>query len=157
MPNATVSQELHHYDLRSLPGGWVKLRQLSYYEMLVRRDKGSVASMEQQNTVGRGKKRNEPQSTKMILESLQTWERQYTFSNCIADHNLTDANDQPLDFSDRRIEMTLRILNPVVALEIERLIDELNGGEDDEFSEDFPNAASNYSSDETTSQLTHSE
>lgn len=139
MPDGTVSQETVTHQLKSLPpDGFVTLRQLSYWEMLNRRDKGSVASMESQT----GKKRNQ-ETTKMLIESMQTWERKYTFANCIVDHNITDSNGQKLNFSFERIEMTFKSLNPKVALEIEKLIDELNGGEDEEFdSEDFPNAVS---------------
>jgi hypothetical protein len=136
MPDATVSQELHHYDLKTIEGGYIKLRQLPYYDMLTRRDKGSIASMESQQQKG---KRGEPTTTKMILESLQTWERAYMMKNCIVEHNLTDRNGVPLDFGK---EMTLRMLNPKVGMEIEKLIDDLNS-EGDEFAEDFLNAPSN--------------
>jgi hypothetical protein len=140
MPNATVSQELHHYDLKNLPGAWVKLRQLPYYQMLERRDKATKASMEQQ--INQGKRgQSQPQTAKMVLESLQTWERDFMFKNCIADHNLTDASENPLDFNN---PITLRSLRPDIGMEIERLIDELNS-EGDEFQGDFPNAASNSS------------
>ena len=140
MPVGTVSQETVTHQLKSLPpDGYVTLRQLSYWEMLNRRDKGSVASMESQT--GKGKRNQE--TTKMLIESMQTWERKYTFANCIVDHNITDANGQKLNFSFERIEMTFKSLNPKIALEIEKLIDELNGGEDEEFdSEDFPPAVS---------------
>src|SRR4030042_1339185 len=137
MPVATITQELHRYELKTLEGAWVDLRQLPYYEMLVRRDKGSIASMEQ--TTERGK-RGVPTSTKMVLETLQTWERDYMFKSCIADHNLTDLEGQPLDFGN---PLTLRSLRPDIGMEIERYIDDLNTvGEIDE---DFPNAASNSS------------
>lgn len=142
MPDGTVSQETVTHQLKSLPpDGFVELRQLSYWEMLNRRDKGSVASMESQT--GK-KKRGEQETTKMLIESMQTWERKYTFSSCIVDHNITDKNGQKLDFSFNRIEMTFKSLNPKVAMEIEKVIDDLNGGEEDEnFDvENFPIAAS---------------
>lgn len=135
MPDATVSHDLHKFDLKSLPDGWVELRQLSYYEMLVRRDKGSIASMQQQ-TAGRGK----PENAKLMLESLQTWDRDYLFKNCIANHNLTNSDGNALDFNQKN---TLNLLNPKIAMEIERLIDDLNGPE--ELDEDFPSAVSSSS------------
>jgi hypothetical protein len=55
------------------------------------------------------------------------------FKNCIVDHNITDKNGAKLDF---RSEMTLHMLNPAVGMEIERLIDEINGGDD--VPQDFP-------------------
>jgi hypothetical protein len=136
MPDATVSHELHHHDLKSLPGGWIKLRQLSYYEVLIRRDKGSIASME---SMPKAKGRKQ-EINRLLLESLQTWDRDYLFKNCIAEHNLTDFNDTPLDFNNKN---TLNMLNPVIAREIERYIDDLNGPEDGDEDEDFPSVASN--------------
>jgi hypothetical protein len=132
MPDGTVSQELHYFDLKTLPpDGYVKLRQLPYFDMLTRRDKGSIASMEQQTT--------KDATPRMVLESLQTWERDYMFKNCIAEHNITDKNGNLLDFNN---PMTLKMLNPKIGLEIEMYIDGLNS-EGDEFAEGFPNAPSN--------------
>jgi hypothetical protein len=79
--------------------------------------------------------------TKMVIETYQTWERFYTFKNCIVDHNITDSNDVQLDFNK---EMTLRMLNPKVGVEIEKLIDKLNA-EDEADEELFPTAASSSS------------
>lgn len=147
MPDGTVSQELEHRDLKTLPGAYVKLRQLPYYDTLVRRDKGSVASMEQQ--VG-ARKRGENQTAKMTLESLQTWEKEYMFKNCIAEHNITDKNEVPLDFSN---PMAIRTLRPDIGQEIERLIDELHS-EGDDFEADFPSAASSFLEQQEQERLT---
>ena len=76
--------------------------------------------------------------TKMVIETYQTWERFYTFKNCIVDHNITDDKGVSLDFNK---EMTLRMLSPVVGVEIEKLIDKLNA-EDEADEELFPIAAS---------------
>lgn len=130
MPDGTVTQETFHRELKSLPpDGFVELKMLPYHDMLVRRDKGSIMAMEQ---LERGKKQGDA-TPKLTIESLQTWERAYMFKNCIVDHNITDKNGAKLDF---RSEMTLHILNPAVGMEIERLIDEINGGED--VPKDFP-------------------
>lgn len=140
MPDGSVSHELHYYELKSLPpDGFVRIRQLPYYDMLLRRDKGSVASMESE--VGGRRKRNEVQTAKMTIESLQTWEREYMFRECIAEHNITDKNGTLFDFKN---PMTLKMLNPKIGAEIERYIDEVNS-EDEEFAETFPNAASSSS------------
>lgn len=132
MPDATVSQETYRRDLKTLDGAWVELRQLPYHDMLVRRDKGSIASMEQQET---RRKRGEQITPKLMIESLQTWERDYMFKNCIVDHNLEDKNGVKLDFTS---PMTLKMLRPDIGVEIEQYIDELNGG--GEVGEDFRNA-----------------
>lgn len=134
MPDATVSQETYHRDLKSLPGAFVELRQLPYHDMLVRRDKGSIASMEQ---IEQKRKKGEVVTPKLTIESLQTWERAYMFKNCIVNHNLEDKNGVPLDFKS---EMALRILRPDIGLEIEQLIEEINGG--DGVPADFQNAPS---------------
>jgi len=139
MPDGTVSQETHRFELKSLPpDGYVELRQLPYYDMLTRRDKGSIASMEQQVT---GKGKDKEQTSKLILESLQTWERDYMFKNCIVNHNITDSVGNVLDFNS---PMTLKMLNPKVGLEIEKHIDNLNS-EGDDFEKDFPIAPSTSS------------
>ena len=77
----------------------------------------------------------------MVIETYQTWERFYTFKNCIVDHNITDSNGIQLDFNK---ELTLRMLNPAVGVEIEKLIDKLNA-EDEADEELFPIAASTSS------------
>jgi len=138
MPNATVSQELHHFELKSLKGAFVELRQLPYADMLTRRDKGSVTSMEQK--IDR-KTRSREDKVKMTVEVLQSWEKNYMFKSCIANHNLEDANGVSLDFNN---PMTLKTLRPDIGYEIERLIDDLHS-EGDDFSEDFPNVASTSS------------
>src|SRR6185503_9901838 len=125
MPDGTVSQETYKRELKSLPpDGFVELKMLPYYDMLVRRDKGSIASMEQTQ---QRKKKGEPDSAKLTIESLQTWERAYMFKNCIVDHNITDKKGQLLDF---RTEMALHLLRPDIGQEIERLIDELHSEDD---------------------------
>src|ERR1044071_3777435 len=121
MPDGTISQETYHRDLKTLPpDGFVELKMLPYHDMLVRRDKGSIASMEQTQQK-RGSK--EPVSQKLMIESLQTWERDYMFKNCIVNHNITDKNGQPLDFNS---PMAFKMLRPDIGLEIEKYIDELH-------------------------------
>lgn len=138
MPDGTVSQETYHRDLKSLPpDGFVELKMLPYHDMLVRRDKGSIASMEQtQQKRGKGQE----VSQKLMIESLQTWERAYMFKNCIVNHNITDKEGNLLDF---RSEMTLHILNPKIGLEIEQYIDELHN--EDDVDANFPIAPTSSS------------
>lgn len=144
MPDGTVSQETYRRELKTLPpDGFVEIKMLPYHDMLVRRDKGSIMAMEQ---VEQGKKKGS-ETPKLTIESLQTWERAYMFKNCIVDHNITDKNGVPLDF---RSDMALKILNPAVGMEIERLIDEINGG--DEVPQDFPIAPTS-STDQAEQEL----
>jgi len=140
MPVGTVTQEPVRHELKSLPpDGFVTLRQLPYWDVLERRDQGSRAVMEQSKRKPGEKKADD--DTKMVIETYQTWERFYTFKNCIVDHNITDSNGVALDFNK---EMTLRMLSPAVGVEIEKLIDKLNA-EDEADEELFPIAASSSS------------
>ena len=145
MPRATVSTETHHRELTTLDGGFVDLKQLSFDEMLERRDKAMRMSMESGNTK-RGR-RGEAQGV-INLDSAQQWARFFEFSRCIVDHNLEDENGKKLDFTNR---MTLSILDPKIGSEIERYIDELNQ-EDDESMEDFTVRLSSSSESNGTQQ-----
>jgi hypothetical protein len=140
MPVGTVSLEPVLRELKSLPpDGFVKLRQLPYWDMLERRDGGSKASME---SVKRKPGQSKDEAQRMVIETLQTWERQYVFKNCIVEHNITDDKGVLLDFTRPN---TLRMLNPKVGMEIEKYIDELNNEDEDDM-EVFPIAASKSSS-----------
>lgn len=147
MPKATVSQELHHHDLKTLEGGFVKLKQLSFDQMLERRDKAMRMTMESQTTGTR-----QPTS-KIEMESAMQWTRFFEFSNCIVEHNLEDDNGVPLNFNN---PMTLRILDPKIGAEVERLIEELNQ-EDEESLEDFTKRLSLSSKENGSTQNKDSE
>ena len=144
MPDATVSQETYHRDLKSLKGAFVELRQLPYHDMLVRRDKGSIASMEQQQQRA---KRGEQITPKLMIETMQVWEREYMFKNCIVNHNLEDKEGNPINFNS---PLALRMLRPDIGLEIEQLIEEINGGEG--LDENFPNVPTS-STEQPTQEL----
>jgi hypothetical protein len=118
MPKATISTETFHKDLKSCPGGYVELRQLSWAEMMKRRDiasrmyadvKTNQASM--QDTI------------RQYMEVVNVAIMEFEFKNCIVDHNLEDDEGNQLDFSN---PMSLSILNPKVGSEIDRYIEELN-------------------------------
>src|SRR4051794_31335282 len=124
MPVGTVTQELIHKDLKSLPpDGFVKLKQLSFDQLLERRDKAMKMKMEA--------KQNRKKSDKALIEfeSAMQWARFFEFSNCIADHNIQDDQGQLLNFSN---PITLKILDPKVGAEIEKYIEELNMDEEDD-------------------------
>ncbi|SRR6266576_1556773 len=131
MPRATVSTEAIRYDLRSLPGGFVSLKQLSFGEMLQRRDR--ALRYTQEMTQGNGN------IGKMQIDILNEFSRQHDFPRCIVDHNLEDDQGNKLDFGERMIKMTLAVLDPRIGSEIESLIDKLNQDEFDP--EDFTTPA----------------
>lgn len=128
MPVGTRKTETVRRELKSCPpDGFVVLRQLSYDEMLERRDGGVKILMEQ--SPGRNV------DSKTSMQIANRWSNQFTFPRCIVEHNITDDNNVPLDF--RQTEMVFKMLDPKLGAEIEKYIDELN--QEDE-SEDFTNA-----------------
>lgn len=128
MPVATVKRDLIRRDLRTVEGGWVDLRPLSYDEVLERRDGGIKILMEQ----APGKNVD----SKTSMQIANKWSNHFTFPRCVAGHNLTDENGVALDFS--KPEFLFKFLDPKIGSEIEELIDELN--QEDEDVEDFPPA-----------------
>lgn len=135
MPVATRKIETVRHDLKSLNGAWVELRQLSYDEMLERRDGATQILME------RGIR--DTDSNQMNVKVLNRWSNQYSFPRCIVDHNLTDENGKQLDFG--KPEFVFPMLDPKVGAEIEGLIDKLN--QEDEKAEDFTPAPDSSSPD----------
>jgi hypothetical protein len=140
MPVATVSQKTERKDLKTLEGGFVELKQLSFDQILERRDKAMRMSMEQKPN------RKKDDTARVEFESAMQWDRFFTFSTCIVDHNLEDENGKPLNFNNR---MTLKALDPKIGSEIEKYIEEMNEDEDEESLEDFMKRHSSSSSQET--------
>jgi hypothetical protein len=132
MPDATVSMDLGpKIDLKSIEGGWVRLKPMPFGKKLERRDKATRMSMmmEADTRRSRGKK-EEP--TEVKLDILNRWSTAFDFAECIGEHNLTDHANRPLDLSNPDV---LDVLDPRVGTEIEALIAELIG--DDEELTDF--------------------
>ena len=135
MPRATVSTDHERIDLRTCPGGYVVLRQLSYSEMMARRDIAGRLYYEQKapprnRAERRAQKKVEPEETRRAeLEVLNVKLMEWEFSKCIVDHNLEDDDGNKLDFSN---PMSYDILDPKIGAEINEYIDDMNQeGEDD--------------------------
>jgi hypothetical protein len=124
MPKATVSHDTVHVELKSCPGGFVELRQLSYAEMMTRRDIASRMYAEFKNT-GSGSNVNlEAEDTvKQYMEVVNVAIMEFEFKNCIQDHNLEDDDGNKIDFGN---PMSYRILHPKIGAEIATAIDKLN-------------------------------
>lgn len=135
MPRATVQTEAIRKELQNLPGGFVVLRQLSFYDMLVRRDNAMEVSMDDRSM--------------SRMHFANAWVRQFEFSKCIVDHNLEDDNGNQLNFADPE---TLKRLDPRIASEIERYIDELNQDLTDAALEDFTPPSASSLADENDRQ-----
>lgn len=112
MPRAVSTIETEKVDLKSCPGGYVMLRNMTYGQFLHRQE----MMMNMQVSGGKGTMSGE---MKMNGKSVAGYE----FAICIAEHNLTDENDQPLDF---KRAATLELLDPRVGQEIGAAIDKLN-------------------------------
>lgn len=127
MPRAEVTSEAIKYDLVSCPpDGYVKIKQLPYHEMLVRRDRAGQLFFDPSG-----------EDTKVEISTLQAWARAYEFKHCIVEHNLEKKDGSPFDFSK---DGELSFLDPRVGQEIEELIDKLHNVETDV--KDFPKPAS---------------
>lgn len=140
MPVGTRKMETVRRELKSCPpDGFVVLRQLSYDEMLERRDGATKVLMERGDS-GRNA------DAKMAVQIANRWSNYFSFPRCIAEHNITDDNGVPLDFSSKGIELTFKSLDPKLGAEIEALIDEMN--QEEEEPKDFTKDASSSSLDE---------
>jgi hypothetical protein len=118
MPKATVSTENERHELKSCPGGFVELRQLSWAEMMKRRD---IASRMYADVSTR---QNVTQETiRQYMEVVNVAIMEFEFKTCIVDHNLEDDDGNLLDFSN---PMSLSILNPKIGSEIDRYIEQMN-------------------------------
>jgi len=149
MPRATVDSAGVRHDLKTCPGGFVLLRQLPFGMMLKRRD---LAAKYMQEFTGTSV--NDVNT--ITINILNVASRQFDFANAILDHNLEDADGNKLDFNNT---MTLDILDPKIAAEIETEIDKLNGTDFDEQnfttpSESSSTATGNGSQTVEDSQLT---
>lgn len=119
MPRATVSTETIRKELTSLPGGFVELRQLSWAEMMKRRDIASRMYADVSTKQGAATQ----ETIRQYMEVVNVAIMEFEFRNCIVDHNLEDDNGNKLDFTN---PMSLQILNPKVGSEIDRYIEQLN-------------------------------
>lgn len=142
MPVATRKTETVRRELKTAPpDGFIVLRQLSFDEMLERRD-GATKVLMERGVGGRNA------DAKMAVQIANKWSNRFSFPRCIVEHNLTDENGNPLDFTERGIDQTFRMLDPKIGAEIERLVDELN--QEEEEPEGFTNAPYSSSPDGET-------
>jgi len=120
MPTATITPgETRRFDLKSIPGGYVELRYMTYGEWLHRRDIASKMAIE-----GDPRKSD----SRISLDALQTETTLYEFQKSIVDHNLTDDNEVKLKLGDRQDFMKL---HPKIGDEIADLITTMNAWESD--------------------------
>lgn len=148
MPRATANTESIRVDLKSLPEGYVMLRQLPFGQMLSRRDR-AARYLQEVNP-----RSNRDDISKIQIDILNEASRIYDFKHCIIDHNLEDEHGNKLDFSNA---MTLQVLDPKIGAEIEREIDKLNREDFDEEVFTTPSGESLTRTGETSAEVEVSE
>ncbi len=114
LPRATVSLEPKTEELKTCPDGWVKLRRMSYGELLASNDMAFSVSVEA-DSGSRDPKMGLGASTGRIAE--------YRFKVCIVDHNLENEAGSKLDFKNPQ---TMHLLDPNVGQEIDELISKMH-------------------------------
>jgi hypothetical protein len=140
---ATASAETIHKDLKSLPGGWVEARRLTYGEKLQRRAMVSGMKIKMQD---RKSKKNDDMEGEMNLVNEAA--SLFDFQKCIMDHNLEaeitgpigDVNsDEPVS-NTRKLDLTtaadIKKLDPRAGEEIDTWLSEINNFDEDEEGED---------------------
>lgn len=126
MPKATVDPELHRYELKTCPGGFVSLRTLSFHEMEMRKDiAGRMYQEEKVSRARQGKVKEDPDEVmRAYFESMNVKVTEFEFRSCVIEHNLyvDDAETQLIDFTK---PMHTWKLNPKIGEEISKYITEL--------------------------------
>lgn len=118
MPRAVATNETTREELKTLPSGFVVFRKLNYGEILKRRSISQQMEMSEEEGTGK------PQGAMVIkFDAVAAYE----FARAIVDHNLENENDQPLNFNSVADVMKL---DPIVAQEIEGLINRMNNYEE---------------------------
>jgi hypothetical protein len=113
MPRATVSMAPVTYNLLTCPGGWVKLRRMSYGELLTSQD------MAYQVSVKESKDGGDPD---MGVNVTQAKILEYQFKTCILDHNLTNESDQKLRFdSAEAVHMLDSLIGQEINAQLEKM------------------------------------
>lgn len=119
MPRATVTTEdVTRFDLKSLEGGYVILRPLTYAQFLARRDIGGKMTV-------KANERSKDMTGEVAM--MQMAVTQYEFQHCIVEHNLENDDGALLQFP-----RDFGLLNPRIGEEISQLIDKMNQFEVDE-------------------------
>lgn len=122
MPFAGVEVDPIHFDLKTVPGGYVKIARLSYGDKMRRTEK----TMKQSMTMEKGKK-----NQKIDVDLTMALAKTMDFNRCVVEHNLTylvNSQEVPIPFQSPNI---LDLINGKVAEEIDGYIDEVNAYEED--------------------------
>lgn len=117
MPVAVILEDTQKFDLRTLEGAYVVIRQMTYGEKLVR---GSLSGKMKIHADKRSEFAGE---IEMATEKIALWDLQ----NLVVSHNLQDRDGRDLNFRDIQ---DIRKLRADIGEEIGTYIDRLNSFED---------------------------
>lgn len=117
MPVAVALGKPKRYELKTCPEGYVDIRRMSYGEKMQRQQMGSKMEL-------KGMKGKKDLDTTVDL--FNKGQQLFDFATCIVEHNLTDENEQLLDFKK---PMAVEMLEGIIAEEIGSYIDEMNNFE----------------------------
>ena len=130
MPRATVNMtSTTRHDLKTLPGGFVELRRLSYGQTLQRQSLLTLRMIRDAET-----KASDTVKSEINMANLEV--TTFDFTNCIVDHNLEDENGRKLVLSN---PAHFQRLDPRIGQEIDQLISEMNNF-DEESEEELGNS-----------------
>ena len=124
MPRATVSMVPEHHDLRTCPGGFVKLRRMSFGELLASQGMAYQVSMKSQEGG------NDPE---VGMKISQATVMEYQFKLCVMEHNLEDETGRMLDF--KSVPRDVHVLDPRIGGEISTIIEKMHN-----WQQSFPNS-----------------
>jgi hypothetical protein len=122
MPKATVNiDDQTRHELKTLEGGFVVLRKLTYGQSLQRQSMLSMRMIRDAESKRKGETKGE-----MNLANIDV--TTFDFTHCIVDHNLEDENGAKLDL---RSPVVFARLDPRVGQEIDTLIQKQNSFDDE--------------------------
>jgi hypothetical protein len=118
MPVAVVTDELHRFDLKSLEGAYIVVREMTYGEKIMRSGMSGAMKLLKDT-----KKSDYVGELSMETQKITLWD----FSNLIVEHNLEDRDGRALNF---KLEADVRKLSSKIGEEVGTRIDEVNNFED---------------------------
>jgi len=118
MPVAVVKDETERFELKSLGGAYVVVRQMSYGEKMLRSGMTGAMKLLKDN-----KQSDYVGELSMETQKITLWD----FANLIVEHNLQDMDGRELNF---RNETDVRKLSSKIGEEVGTYIDKVNNFED---------------------------
>jgi hypothetical protein len=124
MPRATVSMEPETAHLRTCPGGFIKLRRMTFGELTTSQDMAYQVQMKASEA--------DPDSPEASLSVSRMAIMEYQFKTVILEHNLEDETGRTLDF---RSAKDVHLLDGNVGQEITSIVDNMHN-----WQKQFPNS-----------------